>query len=195
MAMDKDINKIPEDALKWRLVEDYSLQSPLGQDLCRVEMLDSDDYQVLRPGEDDRIRRTQIRLFCEWLIQEKEAFDPEQLRYILTVLSIKQSVLAKSMPLTEGSMSQFLNKESNWKPATHRQVALLFLQELQELDYILKLAKNKAPTVSSRTSLSTGFTFQTMFATTSNQGAPNSFTVRGTENTIIRESELQRKRA
>lgn len=139
-------NQIPEEALRWKVVEDYLLRSPLGQDICQVEMLDSDEYKVLRPGEDERIRKAQVQLFCEWLIQEEESFEPEQLRYIFLVLETKQSVLAKAMALTEGSMSQFLANVSKWKASTHRHAAVTILQEIIEPGSMLRLANNHPPT-------------------------------------------------
>lgn len=138
-------NHIPEEALKWKSVDDYVLRTSLGEDVCKVQMLDSSDYTVLRAGEDDRVRKAQIRLFCDWLIQEKESFGPEQLRYILVTLQIKQSTLAKAMALTEGSVSQFLHAGSGWKPSTHRQVALLFLGELRDPWSIHDLSNNQPP--------------------------------------------------
>lgn len=136
---------VPIDALKWKVVDDYRLSTILGSDLCKVEKLDSDQYDVLRPGEDDRIKRAQIKLFCAWLIEEKQKTSPEQLRYILHTLELKQTMLARAMLLSEGAVSQFLNGVSQWKPSTHRQLALLILNEVLAPGYAAMLADNRVP--------------------------------------------------
>lgn len=138
-------NSIPIDALKWKTVSDFQLRTILGVDICTVEMLDSDEFEVLRPGEDDRIRRAQIKLFCDWLVEEKEQISPEQLRYILSTLEISQAQLARAMLLTEGAISQFLSGSSKWKSSHHRQLALLVLGELSTSGLTKRLASHRPP--------------------------------------------------
>lgn len=137
---------IPLDALNWKVVQDHTLNTILGSDVCTVKMLDSDEYQVLFPGEDDRIRRAQIVLFCAWIVAERESISSEQLRYILHTLEMNQALLASALLITESALSQFLSGNSNWRPSRHRQVAILIHSELHNPGYIKQLAQNQVPT-------------------------------------------------
>lgn len=137
--------KIPTEALNWSTVDNFRLMTILGTEAFAVEKLASDEYDVLRPGEDLRIRKAQIRSFCAWMIEEKASISSEQLRYILHTLQIKQSQLARAMLLSDGAVSQFLSGTSKWKASSHRQLALLILNEVSEPGYTLRLAGNHPP--------------------------------------------------
>lgn len=78
----KTILSIPVDALKWKTVDDHVLNTPLGTEDCTVEVLDTDKYRVLKPGEDDRIRKLQAKAFREWLVHTGGKATAAQVKYL-----------------------------------------------------------------------------------------------------------------
>ena len=84
---------VPVDDLKWKTVDDYVLNTPLGTHTCRADVLDSGQYVVLKPGEDERLERLQVGLFCDWVIETKGRILGAQLKYILEVLEMSHAAL------------------------------------------------------------------------------------------------------
>ena len=84
---------VPIDDLKWKTVDDYVLNTPLGTHTCRADVLDSGQYAILKPGEDERLERLQVGLFCGWVIEMGGVILAAQLKYILEVLEMSQAAL------------------------------------------------------------------------------------------------------
>jgi hypothetical protein len=84
---------VPIDSLTW-VEKSYLLVTPLGEDDCEVLALNCDNL-ILKPGEDARIRKAQIRLFCQWVLDANETIEPTQLQYIRMVLNIAEDFAGK----------------------------------------------------------------------------------------------------
>jgi len=136
---------VPVSTLKWRTTEDYILNTPLGVDECRVEILDVDGYEVLRPGEDERIRKIQARFFCEWVIETRSLILGPQLRYLLDVFNLAQGVLADAVQISASAVSQLLSGRNAPSLQTARELALLFCLESSRPGTIARLAENRIP--------------------------------------------------
>jgi len=106
----------PKKKLDWFQVDDYLLNTPLGEDICTVWVAMVGGHRVLKEGEDDKVRRRQTNIFCKWLLQEQEEFCPDQLRYILIVLEVSQASLSKRLKLEPGIIQGFLKNNINLPP-------------------------------------------------------------------------------
>lgn len=53
---------IPIASMKWKKIENFELNTPLGLYICLVEIADISNYVVLKPGEETRIRKAQVVL-------------------------------------------------------------------------------------------------------------------------------------
>lgn len=136
---------VPISSLPWKVVEDHVLNTPLGVDDCRVEVLDTDAYRVLKPGEDERIRKIQARLFCEWVIETRGVILGPQLRYLLEVFGLTQGVLAEAVQVSASAISQLISGKNTPSSQTARELALLFCLESSSPGTISSLAENRVP--------------------------------------------------
>jgi len=119
----------PKKKLIWFQVGDYLLNTVLGEDICTVWVAMVGGHRVLKEGEDDRIRRKQINIFCEWLLHEKEEFSPDQLRYILIVLEVSQVSLSKRLKLEPNVIHGFMSNKSGLLPWVHLKLTRDFFRE------------------------------------------------------------------
>lgn len=135
----------PKKLLAWKRVTDYVLRTPLGEDDCSVLVAEVGRHRVLKEGEDERIRRAQAKIFCQWLIEEREEFVPEQLEYLLYAFEIRQAHLAKALVVEASAVSQFLKGYNKFKKSTHRELAILFILEVDKPGLIKSLSKDSFP--------------------------------------------------
>jgi len=133
----------PISSLPWRWIDDHLLSTPLGDDLCRVEVLDMAGHDALKPGEDARVRKLQARAFCEWVIQTEGVILGGQLKYLLKVFHLSQAKLAAATRLTPGAVSQLVHEKLNPSPQTSRELALLFRLECSCTGFVAALAENR----------------------------------------------------
>jgi hypothetical protein len=141
----KEFTPIPFGAMRWKTIDNFELNTPLGIDDCIVEIADIPNYVVLKPGEEDRIRKAQVALFCKWIVENREEILANQLKYLLEIFKIKQSVLAKSLALTDGAISQFVKGISAISCSVSRQIALSFFEEIKSPGFIENLSCNELP--------------------------------------------------
>jgi len=135
----------PKKKLDWFQVDDYLLSTVLGEDICTVWVAMVGGHRVLKEGEDDRIRRKQINIFCEWLPHEKEEFSPDQLRYILIVLEDSQETLNRMFKLQPATIQSFLSSRENLKPWVHEMLAGHFYRKTKDHPQTLGYAQPIAP--------------------------------------------------
>ena len=144
MSYNKYINS-PKKPIAWKQVNDHTLRTPLGEDDCSVLAAKVGGSRVLKEGEDARIRRTQTEIFCRWLIKERESMTASQLEYLLYTFGIRQAHLAKALDIEASAISQFIKGRNKFKKSTHRQLACLFIEEVNRDGYIKSLAENIYP--------------------------------------------------
>jgi len=128
--------------LKWKWVHDFELNTPLGIDDCRVEVLESDEA-ILKPGEDERVRKLQVRPFCEWIVQSDGHLLGEQLHYLLGVFELSQKTLASALGVSRAAVSLIVNGQNRPSRQTCHFVALLFELEIEQPGTITRLASGR----------------------------------------------------
>lgn len=122
-----------------------TLRTILGTENFNALGFDVLDDIVLAPGEDLRIRLEQLSGFCGAVIQKKTEFSSDSLRYVLSLLELKQGLLARALGFSEGMIAHYLSGENKITKKTSRFFALAFLWELKSPGYISTLAKNQTP--------------------------------------------------
>lgn len=130
---------------RWELKADHLLSTVLGEDECEVLAGEVAGITVLKPGEDDRVRREQAKLFLNWVLETGGTIEGEQLRYLLRLLDLTQAELAGALGITPGAVSLLISARNVPSSQTVRQLCVLFSLELACGGTISSLAHNTLP--------------------------------------------------
>lgn len=144
-AHEKDFVPVPIDSLKWKRIDDYVLNTVLGTHTCRAEVLDSNAYLILKPGEDERLEKLQAALFCDWVIATRGIILGPQLKYLMEVFDLSQSVLAEAVQVSQSAISQLIRGQTSPSKQTSRELAILFRIEIASPRFIADLARDIFP--------------------------------------------------
>ena len=136
---------MPVSALRWRIIDDFVLNTPLGVDECTVEILDSEKYRALKPGEAERISRAQARLFCDWVLETQGVVLGNQLKYLLDIFGLTRAKLANAMQISPSAITQLIKGQTSPSKQTARQLAVFLRIEADSPGFILSLAGGKWP--------------------------------------------------
>jgi len=122
----QDFVPVPVDSLNWKTIEDYVMNTPLGTHACRADVLDSDLYVILKPGEDERLEKLQVQIFCDWIIETKGIILGPQMKYLLEIFGLTQSVLADAAQISQSAISQLVTGATRASKQTSRELAIMF---------------------------------------------------------------------
>lgn len=134
--------EIPAGALKWLSV-DKEVSTPLGTITAKVEMLDHAGAEVMRPGEQTRIGRTQVPHFLLAVLTGKRSLTPEALQFVLELMDVSRAGLADVVGVGRSTFSNFFSRGSVSKGLEHALV-LALIEELRNPGFIASVRDAQA---------------------------------------------------
>lgn len=126
---------VPIGSINWKTIDTHILLTPLGIDECRVEVVDTDEYVALKPGEDERIRRHQARVFCQRVLDIGGDIVGTQVWYLKGLLDVSFVDLASMSGLSVSTLVRVICDPDahccSLAPEDARILATVVLRELQ----------------------------------------------------------------
>lgn len=116
--------------MKWIEIP-YEFSTVLGTSGVRVHVSLSDyekDMVVFKPGEEERLMKKQSEKFLKKVLTEEFKIEAIELRHLMRLYNIKQTVLARALDLTESTIFQYLKEKLPIPKDVQNKIAVYFLK-------------------------------------------------------------------